>query len=185
MHGAIGYTAEFDLGLWINRVRALVGAWGTPTYHRGAVAALGARPGRLMHFARTEEQDLLAAIVRDLLDKRSDSAAVRAAMESDAGYDESLWQALCEQVGVAALAVPEEYGGVGASLVETAVVLEELGATWRPRPCWPPRSRPRRCSLAAPTSEAARCSPASPPVRSLALGRAGARRRHRRDRSAP
>jgi alkylation response protein AidB-like acyl-CoA dehydrogenase len=39
VHGAIGYTAEFDLGLWINRVRALVGAWGTTSYHRGRIAA--------------------------------------------------------------------------------------------------------------------------------------------------
>ena len=38
VHGAIGYTAEFDLGLWINRVRALVGAWGTASYHRGRIA---------------------------------------------------------------------------------------------------------------------------------------------------
>jgi alkylation response protein AidB-like acyl-CoA dehydrogenase len=38
VHGAIGYTAEFDLGLWINRVRALVGAWGGPAFHRGRIA---------------------------------------------------------------------------------------------------------------------------------------------------
>ena len=87
-----------------------------------------------MHFARTEEQDELATIVRSLLDKRSDSAAVRAATESEAGYDVSLWQALCEQVGVAALPVPEQYDGFGASLVETAVVLEELGANLAPSP---------------------------------------------------
>jgi alkylation response protein AidB-like acyl-CoA dehydrogenase len=41
---------------------------------------------------------------------------------------------LCEQIGVAGLAIPEEYGGVGASLVETAVVLEELGANLAPAP---------------------------------------------------
>jgi len=38
LHGAIGYTAESDLGLWVNRVRALVGAWGSTTFHRGRVA---------------------------------------------------------------------------------------------------------------------------------------------------
>ncbi len=38
VHGAIGYTAEFDLSLWLNRIRALVTAWGTPAYHRGRVA---------------------------------------------------------------------------------------------------------------------------------------------------
>jgi alkylation response protein AidB-like acyl-CoA dehydrogenase len=87
-----------------------------------------------MHFARTEEQDELAAVVAALLDKHSDSGAVRAAMESEQGYDESLWRALCEQVGVAALAVPEEYDGFGASFVETAVVLEELGRNLAPTP---------------------------------------------------
>jgi alkylation response protein AidB-like acyl-CoA dehydrogenase len=87
-----------------------------------------------MHFARTDEQDELATIVASLLDKRSNSGAVRAAMESEGGYDESLWQALCEQVGVAALAIPEEYDGFGASLVETAVVLEELGRNLAPTP---------------------------------------------------
>ncbi|MBV9831364.1 MAG: acyl-CoA dehydrogenase family protein [Marmoricola sp.] len=40
VHGAIGYTAEFDLGLWVNRVRALVGAWGDASYHRARIAAL-------------------------------------------------------------------------------------------------------------------------------------------------
>ena len=34
VHGAIGYTAEFDLSLWLMRIRALVTAWGTPAHHR-------------------------------------------------------------------------------------------------------------------------------------------------------
>jgi alkylation response protein AidB-like acyl-CoA dehydrogenase len=87
-----------------------------------------------MDLARTEEQLELAATVRALLAKRSDSGAVRAAVESPEGYDTALWRALCEQVGVAALAIPEEYDGFGASLVETAVVLEELGANLAPNP---------------------------------------------------
>lgn len=35
VHGAIGYTAELDLSIWLTKVRALVGAWGTPAWHRG------------------------------------------------------------------------------------------------------------------------------------------------------
>lgn len=34
VHGAIGYTAEHDLSIWLTRIRALVGAWGTPAWHR-------------------------------------------------------------------------------------------------------------------------------------------------------
>lgn len=40
VHGAIGYTAEFDLSLWLTRIRALVTAWGTPAYHRARVLDL-------------------------------------------------------------------------------------------------------------------------------------------------
>ena len=37
VHGAIGYTAEYDLSLWLTSVRALVPAWGTPRVHRDRV----------------------------------------------------------------------------------------------------------------------------------------------------
>jgi hypothetical protein len=44
VHGAIGYTAEYDLSLWLTKVRALVTAWGTPQWHRTRVlAAFGSR----------------------------------------------------------------------------------------------------------------------------------------------
>ncbi|MCW1958965.1 MAG: acyl-CoA/acyl-ACP dehydrogenase [Mycobacterium sp.] len=33
-HGAIGYTAEHDLSLWLLKVQALHSAWGDPTSHR-------------------------------------------------------------------------------------------------------------------------------------------------------
>ncbi|MDQ6526050.1 acyl-CoA dehydrogenase family protein [Nocardioides sp. LHD-245] len=87
-----------------------------------------------MHFDLSEEQAELAATVRGLLDKRADSSAVRAASISPTGHDEALWATLCEQIGVAALAVPEEYDGAGASFFETAVVLEEVGRTLAPSP---------------------------------------------------
>ncbi|MFZ0141551.1 MAG: acyl-CoA dehydrogenase family protein [Aeromicrobium sp.] len=34
VHGAIGYTDEYDLSLWLLRIRALQSAWGTPAFHR-------------------------------------------------------------------------------------------------------------------------------------------------------
>ena len=39
VHGAIGYTAEFDLSLWLTKVRALVLAWGSQAEHRERVTA--------------------------------------------------------------------------------------------------------------------------------------------------
>lgn len=39
VHGAIGYTAEHDLGLRLTKVRALLGAWGDGRFHRKRVLA--------------------------------------------------------------------------------------------------------------------------------------------------
>jgi alkylation response protein AidB-like acyl-CoA dehydrogenase len=39
VHGAIGYTAEYDLALWLTKVRALMSAWGTQRVHRDRVLA--------------------------------------------------------------------------------------------------------------------------------------------------
>jgi alkylation response protein AidB-like acyl-CoA dehydrogenase len=87
-----------------------------------------------MEVAFSEEQLELAATVRALLAKRADSATVRAAMASETGYDEALWQTLCEQIGAAALAIPEEYDGAGFSLLESMIVLEEVGRSLAPSP---------------------------------------------------
>ncbi|MFE3442215.1 acyl-CoA dehydrogenase family protein [Nocardia sp. NPDC059180] len=38
VHGAIGYTAEYDLSLLLTKVTALRSAWGTPDFHRGRIA---------------------------------------------------------------------------------------------------------------------------------------------------
>ena len=44
VHGAIGYTEEHDLHLWLTKVRALAGAWGSQAEHRARVmAAISAR----------------------------------------------------------------------------------------------------------------------------------------------
>ncbi|TDD76175.1 acyl-CoA dehydrogenase family protein [Actinomadura rubrisoli] len=39
VHGAIGYTDEYDPSLWIRKARALHSAWGTPAEHRARVTA--------------------------------------------------------------------------------------------------------------------------------------------------
>jgi len=41
--------------------------------------------------------------------------------------DRSPWRRLCDEIGVAGLAIPERYGGAGAGLAEVCVVMEELG----------------------------------------------------------
>lgn len=81
-----------------------------------------------------EDREALRAAVRDVLTRRSGPAAVRASMAATPRVDRDLWRTLCSDVGVAALAIPDEYGGAGASVAETAVVLDELGAALAPVP---------------------------------------------------
>lgn len=82
----------------------------------------------------SEERELLRETVAALVTKHANAAAVRAAIESERGYDESLWQLLCEQVGAAALVIPEELGGAGGELADAATVLQELGRALVPSP---------------------------------------------------
>lgn len=81
-----------------------------------------------------DEREMLRETVAALVAKHAGPAAVRAAIESERGYDESLWQLLCEQVGAAALVVPEELGGAGGELADAATVLQELGRALVPSP---------------------------------------------------
>ncbi|MFF7646546.1 acyl-CoA dehydrogenase family protein [Streptomyces canus] len=43
LHGAIGYTAEYDLSLWLTKARALRSAWGGPDECRATVLSGGRR----------------------------------------------------------------------------------------------------------------------------------------------
>ncbi|SOX56266.1 acyl-CoA dehydrogenase [Mycobacterium ahvazicum] len=82
----------------------------------------------------TEERELLRETVAALVTKHANPAAVRTAIAAEHGYDESLWQLLCEQVGAAALVIPEELGGAGGELADAATVLQELGRALVPSP---------------------------------------------------
>lgn len=87
-----------------------------------------------MHFALTAEQETLVRTVDALVERRAASLDLRAAYASEHRYDTELWRVLCDQIGVAALAVPEQYGGAGYSSLETHLVLEALGGSLTPTP---------------------------------------------------
>ncbi|MFJ3881761.1 acyl-CoA dehydrogenase family protein [Streptomyces sp. NPDC090077] len=58
--------------------------------------------------------------------------AVRAVLTRHPGHE--AWAPLTAQVGAAALAVPEEYGGLGCGPAETGIVMAELGRALSPVP---------------------------------------------------
>jgi len=76
----------------------------------------------------TVEQRDLRDAVRDLIAKTL--PAETGAAETRA--DRSPWRRLCDEIGVAGLAIPERYGGAGAGLAEVCVVIEELGRNLTP-----------------------------------------------------
>jgi len=82
----------------------------------------------------TPVEEELRASVRAMLAQRCGFTSVLARTESDQPYDTELWAILAGQMGLAGLAVPERFGGAGASLRESAVVLEELGRAVAPVP---------------------------------------------------
>jgi alkylation response protein AidB-like acyl-CoA dehydrogenase len=78
-----------------------------------------------------EETVAFAESVRTLLADASPVAVVRAA--EPLGYDAGLWQRLVE-LGITTMAVPETSGGDGGTLVDLAVVAEEIGQRAAPVP---------------------------------------------------
>ena len=82
---------------------------------------------RLTDFAFTEEHEELRQAVRRFLENESSEAAVRAAMETDRGWDTRVWERMASEVALPGLAVPERHGGAGLGPVELAIVMEEMG----------------------------------------------------------
>ena len=82
----------------------------------------------------SDVEEEVRASVRGLLGQRSSVNQVLARIENGLPYDQTLWRTLSTEMGLSGMAVPERFGGGGASLRESAVVLEELGRSLAPVP---------------------------------------------------
>ena len=82
----------------------------------------------MAEFSFTTEQQELRAAVRKFCADNFDEPTVRTLMESDVTYDPAVWLRLGSELGVLGMSVPETDGGVGGSLVDQAVAVEEFGA---------------------------------------------------------
>lgn len=74
-----------------------------------------------------EGQQAIATESRRVLDARTDKARLLALLEKVGEYDKPFWDTAVEQ-GWTALAIPEEHGGLGLSLVELGLVAQACGA---------------------------------------------------------
>jgi len=79
------------------------------------------------------EQEQLRESVARFLDARAPLAWVRDRYDDERGTTDDVWRGLAD-LGVIGLLVPEACGGAGMGMVDTAVVLEELGRAVHPGP---------------------------------------------------
>ena len=78
-----------------------------------------------MDFDFSDDQEQLRDAVRRWVDKGYTFERRRAAVAAG-GFDRAAWNELAE-LGLTALTVPEEHGGMGQGAVDAMVVMEELG----------------------------------------------------------
>src|SRR6187399_3204971 len=76
----------------------------------------------------TDEQNQFRDAVRKFSADHFAEEKVRQLMESDPPFDPKVWSRLGGELGVLGLSVSEADGGVGGTLVDQAVAVEELGA---------------------------------------------------------
>ena len=77
----------------------------------------------------TDEQSQLRAAVRKFCADNFDEQTVRRADGVRSAVRRRVWTRLGAELGVLGLSVPEADGGVGGTLVDQAVAVEELGAS--------------------------------------------------------
>jgi alkylation response protein AidB-like acyl-CoA dehydrogenase len=80
-----------------------------------------------MDFHWNEEQLELREVARAFLAEHSTGDALRAVMGSELGFDPALWKQLGAELGWTAVAIPEEFGGLGLGFVELTALLEVMG----------------------------------------------------------
>src|SRR5581483_6388995 len=79
-----------------------------------------------MDFTLLEEEQMLADVVGRFVEKEYEFEARRRLAATPQGWSDAHWSTLAE-MGVLALNVPQEYGGLDAGPVETMLVMEAFG----------------------------------------------------------
>lgn len=86
-----------------------------------------------MDFTFTEDQLLFQEEVRKFLASEVTTESIRARWETETGRDENLWAQMAG-MGLTGLTVPEEFGGMGMSVVDFILLAQEAGFVALPEP---------------------------------------------------
>jgi len=87
----------------------------------------------IMNFDFSDDQKLLKEQVRKFLADKCPTKVVRRVLDGNETHADDVWKGLVD-LGVPALGIPEEYGGMGLSPLEVCVVAEEIGRAAAPVP---------------------------------------------------
>jgi len=86
-----------------------------------------------MELGFSEEQEVLREMVRGVLAEYAPPGVVREMEDHPLGYPEELWKQL-SGLGLVGILIPESHGGGGQTLLEAAILYEELGRALAPTP---------------------------------------------------
>jgi len=79
-----------------------------------------------MDFTLNEEQEMFKDMARKFFEAECDVSMVRKIEASDSGHVPELWAKMAE-LGWFGIIIPEKYGGIELSLLEVAIMFEEIG----------------------------------------------------------
>ncbi len=79
-----------------------------------------------MDFNLSREQQMLSEVIQNFVAKEYTFATRRGILESTDGWSRKVWSSLAE-MGLLALQVPEEYGGMGSASIETMLTMTAVG----------------------------------------------------------
>jgi alkylation response protein AidB-like acyl-CoA dehydrogenase len=86
-----------------------------------------------MNFGFSEEQEILRESARKFLEAECPTAFVRKMMEHETAHSAELWKKLAD-LGWLGLLIPQRFGGMGGSLLDASVIVEEMGKALFPGP---------------------------------------------------
>jgi alkylation response protein AidB-like acyl-CoA dehydrogenase len=80
-----------------------------------------------MDFSFSAEQQMLRSSLQSFLARSYSFEARRKSCNSVLGWNPEIWKAFAEELGILSMSLPERLGGFGRDVVNTLVVMEELG----------------------------------------------------------
>lgn len=84
-----------------------------------------------MDLGFSEEQEIMRQTAKRFMAQECPTSLVRELLDSETGHSPELWSKMAE-LGWLGMVFPEEYGGVGGSLLDLAVLSEEFGKALMP-----------------------------------------------------